>query len=79
MSFILFVLVVPFVIGLILNQQLGIKLSRTDKKLLGVAGGIAEYFKVDATIVRIVLALLIVFTVVSFPSYFTLALGMSKG
>ncbi len=27
--------------------------SRTDKKLCGVCGGIAEYFGIDSTIVRI--------------------------
>ncbi|MEA4912296.1 MAG: PspC domain-containing protein, partial [Oscillospiraceae bacterium] len=29
-------------------------LSKTDKKLFGVCGGIAEYFNIDSTIVRIV-------------------------
>lgn len=33
--------------------------SRTDKKLCGVCGGIAEYFEVDSTLVRLAL---IVFT-----------------
>ena len=28
--------------------------SRTDKKLAGVCGGLAEYFDIDPTIVRIV-------------------------
>jgi phage shock protein PspC (stress-responsive transcriptional regulator) len=28
-------------------------LSRTDRKLFGVCGGLAEYFNVDSTIVRI--------------------------
>ena len=28
--------------------------SRTDKKLCGVCGGIAEYFNVDSTIVRLI-------------------------
>ena len=27
--------------------------SSTDKKILGVCGGIAEYFEVDSTIIRI--------------------------
>ena len=34
--------------------------SATDKKLAGVCGGIAEYFGVDSTIVRLVFALLTV-------------------
>ena len=33
-------------------------LSRTNKVFAGVCGGIAEYFKVDATLVRVVWVLL---------------------
>lgn len=32
--------------------------SQTDRKLCGVCGGIAEYFNVDPTIIRLVWALL---------------------
>ncbi|ALB44749.1 MULTISPECIES: PspC domain-containing protein [Clostridium] len=35
-------------------------LSATDKKLAGVCGGIAEYFGLDSTLVRIGWAILIV-------------------
>jgi phage shock protein C len=35
-------------------------LSRTDKKWLGVCGGLAEYFDVDSTLIRL---LWIVFTI----------------
>ncbi|MEE1014200.1 MAG: PspC domain-containing protein [Clostridia bacterium] len=35
--------------------------SQTDKKLCGVCGGIAEYFNIDATVVRLVWALLTLF------------------
>ncbi len=31
--------------------------SETDKKIAGVCGGIAEYFKIDSTIVRLLLVL----------------------
>ncbi|MBQ8209552.1 MAG: PspC domain-containing protein [Clostridia bacterium] len=34
-------------------------LSNTDKKIAGVCGGIAEYFGIDATIVRIALVVFI--------------------
>ncbi len=34
-------------------------LSRTDKKIAGVCGGLAEYFKVDSTLVRIIWVLLV--------------------
>lgn len=32
--------------------------SRTDKKLLGVCGGIAQYFGIDSTLVRLACVLL---------------------
>ena len=35
--------------------------SRYDKKLCGVCGGIAQYFNIDPTIVRLIWAALIVF------------------
>lgn len=34
-------------------------LSDTDKKFLGVCGGLAEYFEIDSTIVRLVWILII--------------------
>lgn len=37
--------------------------SRTDKKLLGVIGGIAKYFNIDATILRIIYVLLALFAI----------------
>ena len=37
-------------------------LSRTDRKILGVCGGIAEMFKVDSTLVRLVLVFLCLIT-----------------
>ncbi len=35
--------------------------SRTDKKVFGVLGGLAKYFNVDATILRIIYVLLSLF------------------
>ena len=32
--------------------------SKTDKKLVGVCGGIAKYFSIDPTVVRVLWALL---------------------
>ncbi|NLK73530.1 MAG: PspC domain-containing protein [Clostridiales bacterium] len=32
--------------------------SRTDKKISGVCGGIAEYFNIDSTIIRLVVVFL---------------------
>ncbi|HRH31934.1 MAG TPA: PspC domain-containing protein [bacterium] len=36
--------------------------SSTDKKIAGVCGGLAEYFEIDATILRLVWALVVVFS-----------------
>ena len=36
--------------------------SRTDKKISGVCGGIAAYFGMDATLVRIIYAVAALFT-----------------
>jgi phage shock protein C len=33
--------------------------SRTDKKIAGVCGGLAEYFNIDATIIRIIFVVLL--------------------
>lgn len=39
------------------------KLTRSaDKKLAGVCGGIAEYFEVDPTLIRVIYVVLTVFT-----------------
>ncbi len=32
--------------------------SQTDKKICGVCGGIAEYFNIDSTLVRLILVLI---------------------
>lgn len=37
-------------------------LSQTDKKLCGVCGGIAEFFNIDSTLVRLLWVLLSIFT-----------------
>ncbi|MEK9156938.1 MAG: PspC domain-containing protein [Patescibacteria group bacterium] len=36
--------------------------SSTDKMLTGVCGGIGEYFEMDSTVIRLVWALVVVFT-----------------
>lgn len=33
--------------------------SQTDRKIFGVCGGIAEYFNIDSTIVRLILVVLV--------------------
>ena len=51
--------------------------SRTDKKLDGVCGGIAAYFKIDSTLVRIVW-LLLGFTVFGIFAYIVCAALMPR-
>lgn len=36
--------------------------SSTDKKIAGVCGGLAEYFEIDVTILRLIWALVVVFS-----------------
>ncbi|MDX1535363.1 MAG: PspC domain-containing protein [Candidatus Spechtbacterales bacterium] len=37
-------------------------LSSTDKKMAGVVGGLSEYFDIDSTLLRVIWALVVVFT-----------------
>lgn len=37
--------------------------SRTDKKLAGVLGGIAEYFQIDSTLIRLIFVITLIFGV----------------
>ncbi len=37
--------------------------SRSDRKLLGVLGGVAKYFNIDATILRVIYVLLSIFVI----------------
>jgi phage shock protein PspC (stress-responsive transcriptional regulator) len=46
--------------------------SETDRMIGGVCGGIAEYFGMDSTIVRLVFALAVVYMGVGFPLYIIL-------
>lgn len=36
--------------------------SRKDRKIAGVIGGLAEYFGIDASLLRIIFVLLLIFT-----------------
>ena len=48
--------------------------SKTDKKLAGVCGGLAVYLDMDVTIVRLICALLCLFTGVGLLAYIVAAL-----
>ena len=52
--------------------------SRRDRKILGVCGGIAEYFGIDSTLVRLVLVLLILVGGGGVLAYFIAALVLRE-
>ena len=52
--------------------------SKTDKKIAGVCGGIAEYFDIDATLVRLIWACLIIFAGVGLWIYIIAAIVLPK-
>lgn len=50
--------------------------SRTDRKVCGVCGGLAEYFGIDSTVVRLILVLLVFFAGGGLLAYLIAALVM---
>lgn len=48
--------------------------SETDKKLCGVCGGIAEYFGIDSTVIRLIWAILILWLGTGILAYILAAL-----
>ena len=48
--------------------------SKTDKKLCGVCGGLAEYLNMDATIIRLILILAVLFAGCGLLAYIIAAL-----
>ena len=50
--------------------------SQTDRKLCGVCGGIAEYFNIDSTIVRLIWAVLVICFGTGILAYIIAALVM---
>ena len=52
--------------------------SKTDKKLCGVCGGIAEYFEIDSTIIRLLWVLLAFFVGSGILAYIIAALIMPE-
>jgi phage shock protein PspC (stress-responsive transcriptional regulator) len=48
--------------------------SRTDRKLVGVCGGLGQYFDIDSTIVRVVFVLLLFCGTVGFWMYIIMAI-----
>ena len=51
--------------------------SRTDRKIFGVCGGIAEYFNIDSTVVRLIAVILVLGCGTGILAYLAAALIMS--
>ena len=51
--------------------------SRTDKKIFGVCGGLAQYFGIDSTLVRVITVLLVALGGMSIWIYIIAALIMT--
>lgn len=52
--------------------------SAVNKKLCGVCGGLSEYFGIDATVIRLIWVLLVIFGGTGILAYLILALVMPK-
>ena len=52
--------------------------STTDKKICGVCGGVAEYFGIDPTLVRILWLVAVIFAGIGGLAYLILALLLPK-
>ena len=55
-----------------------LKVSNTDRVLMGVCGGIAEYFSHEATIVRVLCVLLAIFGGVGILAYLLIGFIMTQ-
>ena len=53
--------------------------SISDRKIAGVCGGLAEYFNIDPTVVRVIWALLSLFAGSGVLAYIIVALIMPEG
>ena len=60
-------------------MQKKLRKSKTDKKLCGVCGGIAQYLGMDSTVVRLIAVLLAVFCGSGLLVYIIAALVMPEG
>ncbi|MGM9550666.1 MAG: PspC domain-containing protein [Clostridia bacterium] len=52
--------------------------SNTDKKLCGVCGGIAEFFEIDSTVVRLIWAIAVLCLGTGFLAYIIAAIVMPQ-
>ena len=61
-----------------LRQRKRLYRTRRDKKLFGVCGGIADYFNIDATVVRVIFVILALSYGSSILVYIILAMALPK-
>lgn len=59
-------------------QNKKLRKSRTDRKLCGVCGGLAEYLNMDSTIIRLIWALLILAAGTGLLAYIIAAIIMPE-
>lgn len=50
--------------------------SRKDRMLGGICGGLAEYFNIDSTLIRVIAVVLLLLTIIPFPVTFVVYLLM---
>ena len=62
----------------IMSKNKKLYLSDTDKKLFGVCGGLAEYFDIDSTLIRVGYVILVFAFGTGILAYFICALCMPK-
>ena len=62
-----------------MDKQKKMVRSENNKKICGVCAGIADYFEVDPTIVRLIWALLVLVWGTGLLAYFVAALVLPKG
>ena len=53
-------------------------LSKNDKKLCGVCGGLAEYFEIDPTLIRLLWVLSVIFAGAGILAYIIAAIVIPK-
>lgn len=53
-------------------------LSKNDKKLCGVCGGLAEYFEIDPTLIRLLWVLAVIFAGAGILAYIIAAIVIPK-
>lgn len=64
--------------GMYIKMEKKLYKSKTDKKVCGVCGGVAEYLDMDPTIVRLIVAFAVLFACSGILAYIVAALIMPE-